>query len=76
MYGVSDFVGIINPPQAALLAVGAVEDKPVVQDHHVVPGKIMRLTLSADHRVLDGAIAAKFLVTLKKFLENPSALLL
>lgn len=76
MYGVSDFVGIINPPQAALLAVGAVEDKPVVQDHHVVPGKIMRLTLSGDHRVIDGAVGARFLITVKRFLENPSALLL
>lgn len=76
MYGVSDFVGIINPPQAALLAVGAVEDRPVVSNHQVVPGKVMRLTLSGDHRVIDGAVGAQFLNTIKKYLENPVSLVL
>jgi pyruvate dehydrogenase E2 component (dihydrolipoamide acetyltransferase) len=75
MYGVSDFVGIINPPQAALLAIGAIEDRAVVEDHHVVPGKIMRLTLSGDHRVIDGAVGAQFLQTVKKYLENPASLI-
>jgi pyruvate dehydrogenase E2 component (dihydrolipoamide acetyltransferase) len=75
MYGVSDFVGIINPPQAALLAIGAIEDRAVVKDHQVVPGKIMRLTLSGDHRVIDGAIGAQFLQTVKKYLENPASLI-
>ncbi|HUD02390.1 MAG TPA: pyruvate dehydrogenase complex dihydrolipoamide acetyltransferase [Rhabdochlamydiaceae bacterium] len=76
MYGVSDFVGIINPPQAALVAIGAIEDRAVVEDHLVVPGKVMRLTLSGDHRVIDGAIGAQFLQTVKKFLENPTSLLM
>jgi pyruvate dehydrogenase E2 component (dihydrolipoamide acetyltransferase) len=76
MYGVSDFVGIINPPQAALVAIGAIEDRAIVQDHLVVPGKVMRLTLSGDHRVIDGAIGAQFLQTVKKFLENPTSLLM
>ena len=75
MYGISEFVAIINPPQAAILAVGGIEDRPVVKDGHVVPGKTMKLTLSADHRALDGADAAKFLKTLQKYLENPSLLL-
>lgn len=76
MYGVSDFVGIINPPQAALIAIGAIEDRALVQDHLVVPGKVMRMTLSGDHRVIDGAIGAQFLQTVKKFLENPTSLLM
>jgi pyruvate dehydrogenase E2 component (dihydrolipoamide acetyltransferase) len=76
MFGVSDFVGIINPPQAALVAIGAIEDRAVVEDHLIVPGKVMRLTLSGDHRVIDGAIGAQFLQTVKKFLENPTSLLM
>ncbi len=76
MFGISEFVAIINPPQAAILAIGGIEDKPIVKDGQVVPGKTMKLTLSADHRVLDGADGAKFLKTLQKYLENPSLLLL
>ena len=76
MYGVSDFVAVINPPQGAILAVGGIEDVPVVKEGHVVPGKTMHLTLSSDHRVIDGADAAKFIKTLQKLLENPSVLLI
>lgn len=76
MFGISEFVAIINPPQAAILAIGGIEDKPIVKDGQIVPGKTMKLTLSADHRVLDGADGAKFLKTLQKYLENPSLLLL
>jgi pyruvate dehydrogenase E2 component (dihydrolipoamide acetyltransferase) len=76
MFGISEFVAIINPPQAAILAVGGIEDRAVVKEGQVVAGKTMRVTLSADHRVLDGADAAKFLKTLQKYLENPSLLLL
>lgn len=76
MYGVSDFIAVINPPQAAILAAGAILDKPVVQDGHVVPGKLMLLTLSGDHRVIDGASASLFLKTLQRFLEQPAGLLL
>ena len=76
MYGISEFSAIINPPQAAILAVGGIEDKPVVEDGKVVPGKVLRLTLSADHRVIDGAAGAEFMKTLQKYLENPAMLLL
>jgi len=76
MYGISEFVAIINPPQAAILAIGGIEDRPIVKEGHVVPGKVMRLTLSADHRVLDGTDGAKFLKTVQKYLESPSLLLL
>ena len=76
MYGVSDFIAVINPPQAAILAVSAVLDKPVVQDHQVIAGKVMTLTFSGDHRVVDGASAALFLKTLQRFLEQPAGLLL
>ena len=55
MYGIEEFNAIVNPPQAAILAVGGIKDEPVVKDGAVVPGKTMRVTLSADHRVVDGA---------------------
>ncbi len=76
MFGITDFVAVINPPQAAILAVGGVEDKPVVKNGVVVAGKTLRLTLSSDHRVIDGEAAAKFLKSVQKLLENPSLLLL
>lgn len=76
MYGISEFVAIINPPQAAILAVGAIEKKPIVVDQKIAIGKTLKLQLSADHRVLDGVDAAKFLKTLQKYLEAPSMLLL
>ena len=76
MFGITDFAAIINPPQAAILAVGGIEEAPVVKKGAVVPGKVMNLILSADHRVLDGAEAAKFLKSIQKYLENPSLLLL
>lgn len=76
MYGVTDFAGVINPPQAALLAVGGIQDVPVIKNGQVVPGKTMSITLSADHRVVDGALGAEFIRTLKQFLENPVALVI
>lgn len=76
MYGISEFVAIINPPQAAILAVGGIEEKPIVVDKKIEIGKTVKLNLSADHRVLDGVDAAKFLKTLQKYLEAPSILLL
>lgn len=76
MYGVSEFIAVINPPQAAILAVSAILDKPVVHEGAIVPGKVMTLTLSADHRVIDGVSAALFLKTVQKFLEQPAGLLL
>lgn len=76
MYGISEFNAILNPPQAAILAVGGIEEKPVVEEGKVVPGKTMKLTLSVDHRVIDGAEAAKFLKTIQKYLESPAVLLI
>ena len=75
MFGVDHFTAIINPPQSAILAVGAGQEKPVVRDGQIVVGQEMSMTLSADHRVVDGATAAIFLQTLKGLLENPAAML-
>jgi len=74
MFGISRFTAIINEPESAILAAGSIEDKPVVEKGTVVPGRVLSLTLSCDHRVIDGAVGAEFLKTLKKFLENPSLL--
>ncbi len=76
MYGIEEFTAIINPPNAAILAVGSIRDVPVVENNQVVPGKRMKVTLSSDHRVVDGASAAEFLSTLRHLLENPSSMLL
>ncbi len=76
MFGVEAFTAIINPPNAAILAVGGIRDEAVVKNGQIVPGKRMKLTLSSDHRVVDGAKAAEFLNTLKQMLENPLAMLL
>ena len=75
MFGVEHFEAIINTPEAAILATGAALEKPVVKDGQLVVGHEMSATLSGDHRVIDGAIAAAFLQTLKQMLENPAALL-
>jgi pyruvate dehydrogenase E2 component (dihydrolipoamide acetyltransferase) len=76
MFGVTEFVAVINPPQAAILAVGALRDAPVVRDGAVVPGKLMNVTLACDHRILYGADAAKFLARVRELLEQPLALAL
>ncbi len=76
MYGITEFTAIINPPNACLLAIGAIRDVPVVSGGEVVPGRRMRLTLSCDHRVVDGATGADFLATLKQYLEAPMSLML
>lgn len=75
MYGVEEFAAIINPPHAAILAVGAVRDEPVVEDGAVVPGKLMTVTLSVDHRPVDGVLAARWLAVLKELLEHPVRIL-
>ncbi|HWV35526.1 MAG TPA: 2-oxo acid dehydrogenase subunit E2, partial [Thermomicrobiales bacterium] len=74
MFDVDEFIAVINPPQAAILAVGSIQEQPVVRDGAVAIGNIMKLTLSADHRALDGAEVAKFLGTVKRYLENPMLL--
>lgn len=71
MFDVGEFIAIINPPQAAILAIGSIQDVPVVKDGEIVPGKRMNITLSADHRVTDGAEVARFLQVVKRYLENP-----
>lgn len=76
MFGIEEFTAIINPPNACILAVGAIRDVPVVKGGEVVPGKRMKVTLSSDHRVVDGAKAAQFLNTLRQMLENPLTMLL
>ena len=76
MFSVSSFSAIIHPAQAAVLAVGAVSDTPLVRSGVLASAKIMKVTLSADHRVVDGAYAAQFLVALKEVLENPVRLLI
>ncbi len=75
MFGIDEFTAVINPPEAAILAVGASTPKPVVRDGQVSVRQIMRVTMSCDHRVVDGATGAKFLQTLKKILENPLLLM-
>jgi pyruvate dehydrogenase E2 component (dihydrolipoamide acetyltransferase) len=75
MLGVEEFVAIINPPHAAILAVGAVREEPVVEDGAVVPGSVMSLTLSVDHRPVDGVVAARWLAELTALLERPVRLL-
>ena len=75
MFDVAEFIAIVNPPEAAILAVGSVRDVPVVKNGQVVPGKTMKVTISADHRVTDGAEAAKFLQEVKQNLEEPLRLL-
>ena len=75
MYGVDEFSAIINPPESAILAVGAIKDVPVVEDGRIVAGKVMRMTLSVDHRVFYGATAAQFIAEIKRLIENPVTLL-
>jgi pyruvate dehydrogenase E2 component (dihydrolipoamide acetyltransferase) len=71
MFGIDEFTAIINPPEAAILAVGTMSPRPVVRDDQIVMRQTMRVTMSCDHRVVDGATGARFLQTFKKILENP-----
>ncbi|MCH9774614.1 MAG: pyruvate dehydrogenase complex dihydrolipoamide acetyltransferase [Bacteroidetes bacterium] len=75
MFGVEQFTAIVNPPDAGILAVGGIKQVPVVKDGQVVPGNVMKVTLSLDHRAADGASGAAFLQTVKGFLENPVTML-
>ena len=76
MFGIDEFTAIINPPEAAILAVGMTQEKPVVEDGEIVVRRRMRVTMSCDHRVVDGATGARFLATFRGMLENPLAMLL
>lgn len=75
MFGIDEFTAIINPPDACILAVGAIQQIPVVKNNAVVPGNVMKLTLSCDHRVVDGATGAAFMQTLQGLLEEPLRML-
>jgi pyruvate dehydrogenase E2 component (dihydrolipoamide acetyltransferase) len=75
MFGIESFTAIVNPPDSCILAVGGIKEVPVVKNGQVVPGNVMKLTLSCDHRVVDGASGAAFLQTLKGYLENPVTML-
>ncbi len=75
MFGIEEFTAIINPPDACILAVGSIREKPVVRNGQIVPGYPMKVTLSCDHRVVDGATGAAFLQTLKRLLEEPMLML-
>jgi len=75
MFGIDEFTAIINPPDSCILAVGAIQQVPVVKNGVVVPGNVMKLTLSCDHRVVDGATGAAFMQTLKGLLEEPLRML-
>jgi len=75
MFGIDEFTAIINTPDSCILAVGGIEEVPVVKNGQIVPGNVMKVTLSCDHRVVDGASGAKFLKTFKKLMENPVLLL-
>lgn len=71
MFGIDQFTAIINPPEAGILAIGAIEEKPVAVDGEIVTRSRLRVTMSCDHRVIDGAVGARFLQTLRRMLENP-----
>ncbi len=76
MFDIDQFTAVINPPEAGIIAVGSIVPKPAVVDGQVAPRRRMRVTMSCDHRVIDGATGAAFLKTLKLMLENPLAMLL
>jgi pyruvate dehydrogenase E2 component (dihydrolipoamide acetyltransferase) len=75
MFGIHEFTGVINPPEAGILAVGGIEETPVAEAGQVVVRPLMKVTMSCDHRVIDGATGAGFLRTLKEMLEEPAAIL-
>jgi len=75
MFGIEEFTAIINPPDACILAVGSIKETVVVEKGEMKPGKVMKVTLSCDHRVVDGASGSEFLQTLKAYLENPVTML-
>lgn len=75
MFGIEEFTAIINPPDSCILAVGGIKQTPIVKNGEIVPGNVMKVTLSCDHRVVDGAIGSAFLKTLKEYLEDPVRIL-
>jgi pyruvate dehydrogenase E2 component (dihydrolipoamide acetyltransferase) len=76
MFGIDQFTAIINPPEAGILAIGGVEEKPIVVDGQLEVRQRMRVTMSCDHRVIDGATGAKFLQSVRQYIENPLSLII
>ncbi|MEK6481254.1 pyruvate dehydrogenase complex dihydrolipoamide acetyltransferase [Catalinimonas sp. 4WD22] len=76
MFGIEEFTAIVNPPDACIMAVGGIKETPVVKDGQIVPGNVMKVTLSCDHRAVDGAIGAAFLQTFKSYMEDPIRILI
>jgi pyruvate dehydrogenase E2 component (dihydrolipoamide acetyltransferase) len=76
MFGIENFDAVINPPHASILAVGAGVEKPVIRDGAVATATVMSVTLSVDHRVIDGALGAQFLAAVKGYIEDPLAMLM
>jgi pyruvate dehydrogenase E2 component (dihydrolipoamide acetyltransferase) len=76
MYGIDEFTAIINPPDACILAVGGIKETAIVKNGQITIGSIMKVTLSCDHRIVDGAMGAAFLQTLKTLLEEPFKILI
>jgi len=75
MFGIDSFTAIINPPDACIMAIGGIHETPVVKDGKIVPGHVMKVTMSCDHRAVDGATGSAFLQTFKQLMENPVILL-
>lgn len=76
MFGIEEFTAIVNPPDSCIMAVGGIRQVPVVKNGEIVPGNVMKVTLSCDHRVVDGVLGASFLSTFKTYMENPVTLLI
>ncbi|MDQ3394818.1 MAG: 2-oxo acid dehydrogenase subunit E2, partial [Bacteroidota bacterium] len=76
MFGIDEFTAIINPPNSCILAVGGIKETAVVKNGQLIPGNIMKVTLSCDHRTVDGAVGSAFLQTLKALLEDPVRILI
>ena len=76
MFGIESFTAIVNPPDSCILAIGGIKEVPVVKNGQVVPGNVMKVTLSCDHRVVDGATGSAFLQTFKQYMESPVSMLL
>ena len=76
MFGIEDFTAIINPPDACILAVGGIKETAIVKNGQLAVGNVMKVTLSCDHRAVDGAVGAAFLKTLKGLLEDPVRILI
>ena len=76
MFGIEEFTAIINPPDACILAIGGIKQTPIVKDGEIKIGNVMKVTLSCDHRVVDGVVGSAYLKTLKSLLEDPVRLLI